>query len=441
AGRPFCITDEGPHRRRRFTRARGVLAPHHAAPHYSPGFPPFTPSAAQSPGGRNMLLARTTSSARRTRRLAATAAIATTLALAPAPALAQGRGEAQANAAKLELLLDALELRELGPAVMGGRVSDIAVDPTNPTTYYIGFASGGLWKTDNQGMTWTPLFDDQPTASIGAVTVAPSNPNVIWVGTGEPQNRQSSPWGDGVYRSVDGGRTWTHLGLTETRHVGRIVVHPRDPDIAWVAAVGHLWGPNPERGVFKTTDGGKTWAKVLYVDDDTGAIDLVMDPGDPNTLFAAMYQRRRTVWGFSASGKGSGLYRTLDGGATWQRLEKGLPEGDMGRIGLDIYRRDGNLVYAIIESSGDGRGLYRSRDRGETWEKVSDRNPRPMYFSLVRIDPNDPERIYLGGVSLSISDDGGKTWREGDQADGIHVDHHALWIDPSNSNHVVLGND
>ncbi len=203
---------------------------------------------------------------------------------------------------------------------MGGRISDLAVVESNPAVFYVGVASGGLWKTTNHGTTWEPLFDDQPTASIGAVTLAPSNPNVVWVGTGEPQNRQSSPWGDGVYKSTDGGRTWEFLGLAETRHIGRIVIHPQNPDIVYVAAVGHLWGANPERGVFKTTDGGKTWSRVLFADENTGAIDLVMDPGDPRTLFAAMYQRRRTAFGFNGGGPGSGIYRTTDGGASWQEL-------------------------------------------------------------------------------------------------------------------------
>ncbi|MGH7475567.1 MAG: hypothetical protein ACRELD_04705 [Longimicrobiales bacterium] len=360
--------------------------------------------------------------------LAVTAASAPAQAQAPAPA---------------QLLLDSVELRELGPAVMGGRVADLAVNEARPAEYYVAFATGGVWKTTNDGMSWTPLFDDQPTASIGAVALAPSNPNVVYVGTGEPQNRQSITYGEGVFKSMDGGRTWTDLGLDETRQIAGIVVHPTDPDIVWVAASGHLWGPNEERGVYKTTDGGATWSKVLYIDQNTGAIDLVADPGDPNTLFAAMYRRQRTPWGYSAGGGAgkAGIYRTLDGGATWTRLTVGLPEGDIGRVGLDVYRRDGNLVYATVEARREDRGVYRSRDRGETWEKLSDRNPRPMYFSLIRIDPNDPERIWMGGVALQMSADGGRTWQDGDAAEGIHVDHHALWIDPSNSSHIILGND
>lgn len=348
----------------------------------------------------------------------------------------------------------ALEFRPIGPAVMGGRIADLAVVESRPQTFYVGTASGGVWKTTNDGTTWEPIFDNQSTASIGDVTLAPSNPNVVWVGTGEPQNRQSSPWGDGVYKSTDGGRTWRHMGLEQTHHIGRIVIHPRNPDIVYVAAVGHLWGPNPERGVYRTMDGGATWQRVLYVDENTGAIDLVMDPGDPKTLLAAMYQRRRTGWGFNGGGPGSGIYRTLDGGDTWQEMTEGLPAGDKGRVGLDVYRRDGNLVYALVEADkrapgagfgGGGQGpaqsgLFRSRDRGATWERVSNTDPRPMYYSQIRIDPNNPERIYVLDTQLYVSDDGGKTFRT-DLGNEVHVDRHALWVDPNDSDHLIVGSD
>ncbi len=333
-----------------------------------------------------------------------------------------------------------LKWREIGPAVVGGRISDLAVDEADTRNIYVGTATGGVWKSTNHGTTWTAVFTDQSTASIGDVTLAPSNPNVVWVGTGEPQNRQSSPWGDGVFKSMDGGRTWNSMGLQETRHIGRIRVHPRDPDVAYVAAVGNLWKSSPERGVYKTTDGGATWDLVLFVDDQTGAIDLIMDPADPNTLFAAMYQRQRTAWGFNGGGPGSGIYRTLDGGATWKRLEDGLPDGDLGRIGLDVYRRDGNLVFATVEARRGQTGIYASRDRGDTWEKLSNTNRRPMYFSMIRVDPNNPQRVYVGGVNLMRSDDGGRTFTS-EGARNVHLDHHALWIDPSNSNHLILGSD
>ena len=355
-------------------------------------------------------------------------------ALFPAVAAAQTASAQAADAASV------LDFRELGPAIMGGRVADLAVVESDPRTFYVGLGAGGVWKTTNDGMTWDPVFDDQPTASIGAVSVAPSNPNVVWVGTGEPANRQSSPWGVGVFKSTDAGGTWTHMGLEDTRHISRIKIDPRDPDVVYVGAVGHLWGSNEMRGLYRTTDGGATWENILYIDEHTGVIDLVMDHNDPNTLFAATYQRQRTGFGFAAGGGGSGIWRTTDGGDSWTRLEEGLPEGELGRVGLDVYRRDGNLVYAIVEAR-EGQGVYRSTDRGESWEMMSDRNPRPMYFSLIRIDPNNPERIYIAGVQASASDDGGRTWWPGNATDQIHSDHHALWINPNDSNHLIDGND
>ena len=349
----------------------------------------------------------------------------------------------------------ALQWRSLGPTIMGGRVSDLAAVESDPRIFYVGAASGGVWKTENAGTTFEPIFDREQTSSIGDVTLAPSNPNVVWVGTGEPQNRQSSPWGNGVYRSTDAGGSWTHLGLDNTHHISRIQVHSRDPDVAYVAAVGHLWGSNPERGIYKTSDGGQTWQLVLFIDENTGAIDLAMDPNDPQTLFAAMYQRRRRAWGFNGGGPGSGIYRTTDGGATWTELTDGLPGGDKGRIGLDIYRGDGNHVCALVEADtrtpGQGRrggpggrrsrnGVYCSTDRGDSWRWLSTTNDRPMYYSQIRIDPNDPERIYLSGLNLYRSSDGGRSFTD-DAAVGVHSDHHALWIDPSDSDHLLLGGD
>ena len=371
---------------------------------------------------------------------------------APMPSRAQ---DDDAPADPLALATAALEFRAIGPTIMGGRVADLAVVETDPRVFYVGVASGGVWKTENAGITFEHVFKDEATASVGDVTVAPSNPNVVWVGTGEPQNRQSSPWGAGVYRSTDAGRTWTHLGLENTHHIARIQVHPRDPDVAYVAAVGHLWGANPERGVYRTRDGGETWERVLYVDDDTGAIDLVMDPSDPRTLFAATYQRRRRAWGFNGGGPGSGIHRTTDGGDEWTELTDGLPEGDKGRIGLAVHRGDGNMVFALVEADargpgqgfGAGRqegprrnGVYRSLDRGETWERLSATNNRPMYYSQIWVDPNDPERVYLGGASMYRSSDGGRNFTP-DAASGVHLDHHALWIDPADSDHLILGGD
>lgn len=358
-----------------------------------------------------------------------------------------------AAAQDLESTLAGLTYREIGPALMGGRIADLAVVESKPQIFFVGTASGGLWKTENHGTSWTPLFDDQPTSSIGDVQVDQANPNLVWVGTGEPQNRQSSPWGNGVYKSTDGGTTWEHMGLEDTKHIARVLIHPRNPDVVYVAAVGDLWGPNSERGVYRTTDAGESWDRILYVDEHTGAIDMAMDPNDPNTLFAAMYQRRRTGFGFNGGGPGSGLYRTVDGGESWTELTEGLPAGDKGRIGIDVYRQNGNIVYALVEadaraaSQGFGggggaqeSGLFRSNDRGTTWEKVSDTNPRPMYYSRVNIDPTNPDKVYVLGTQLMISEDGGQTFRS-DGAVQIHVDHHAIWINPEDPDHIILGSD
>lgn len=370
-----------------------------------------------------------------------------------APISAQDHDDSMEH--RLREAMSVLEWREIGPTIMSGRIADLAVDERNPSTFYVASAGGGVWKTTSGGLDFELVFDDPVTSSIGDVTLAPSNPNVVWVGTGEPQNRQSSPWGNGVYRSVDAGRTWTHLGLEDTHHISRIQVHPTNPDVAYVAAMGHLWGPNEDRGVFHTNDGGATWEKVLYVDEHTGVIDLIMDPSDPMTLFAATYQRQRRAWGYNGGGPGSGIHRSLDGGKTWTELTDGLPGGDKGRIGLDIYRGNTDWIYAIVEADGRApggggggfgnrpagdNGIYRSWDRGLTWEKVSDTNPRPMYYSQIRVDPNDAERVYLGGADFYLSDDGGRTFTD-EGAPEVHLDHHALWINPNDSDHLIMGSD
>ena len=336
-----------------------------------------------------------------------------------------------------------LTWRSIGPAIAGGRITDVEVVPGTQSHIYVGAASGGVWKTDNHGTTWESIFDEAANLSVGDIALAPSDPLEIWVGTGEANNRNSSPWGEGVYHSSDGGKTWALKGLEDTRHVGRILVHPTNPDVVWVGAVGHLFGPNPERGVFKSTDRGETWERVLFVDDDTGVIDLAMDPTDPQILYAATYQRRRRSWGFIGGGPGSGIHKSTDGGATWRELSQGLPEGAMGRIGLAVTARNPNLVMAIVEA--DGGGVFRSEDKGESWRKVNDLNQRPMYYSTLRIDPNDEDRIYQVAGGLHRSTDGGSTFdelpMELEYNMGVHVDHHALWIDPEDSRHMILGND
>ena len=341
-------------------------------------------------------------------------------------------------------LLDGLRARSIGPAVAGGRIHDIEALGSDPSTIYVAAASGGIWKTTNKGVSWSPIFDHQGTSTFGDVAIAPSNPQVVWAGTGEQNNRQSSSWGNGVYRSTDGGSTWTHLGLENTRHIGKIEVHPQNPDIAYVAALGNLWAASADRGVFKTTDAGRTWEKVLYVDTLTGAVDLVMHPADPNTLYAAAYQRLRQPWGFNGGGPGSGIYKTADGGRTWRRLTNGLPEGDKGRIGLAISRSNPQVLNAIVEAAPPAQGVYRSEDGGESWTKMSSRNARPMYYSQIYIDPQNDRRVYFMSRS-DRSEDGGRTWSEFGSAPtydvGVHGDHHVLWIDPNDTRHLYLGTD
>jgi photosystem II stability/assembly factor-like uncharacterized protein len=355
----------------------------------------------------------------------------------------------------LEKVLSGLTFRAIGPATTSGRIDDVAVLETNPAVFYVAAATGGLWKTTNNGTTWEVLFNDRDdVVSIGDVAIPPDDPDLVWVGTGENNNRQSSSWGTGVYKSTDGGHTWKAMGLADARHVGRIVIDPVDHDTVYVAATGHLFGPNQQRGVMKTSDGGSTWSTALFIDGDTGATDLVMDPSNNKVLYAATYQRRRSAWGFNGGGPGSGLYKSEDAGRTWSKLTNGIPTGDLGRIGIDIYRRDPRIVYASIEHEKEG-GVYRSDNGGASWTKMSGVNPRPMYFSQIRVDPNDDRRVYLGGVSLHISDDGGRTFAIDKSAvqvgiwyphsnplnSSLHTDEHALWVDPANSNHLIIGND
>lgn len=335
--------------------------------------------------------------------------------------------------------LAGLEFRNIGPAIMGGRIDDVAVVESDPSTFYVATASGGIFKTTNNGTTFEPVFDDQPVSSIGALAIAPSDPQVLYAGTGEPNNRQSSSWGNGVYKTRDGGRSWQHVGLADSHHIGRIVVHPRNPEVAYVAALGRLWGPSLERGLYKTSDGGRSWTNTRFVDEDTGFVDVAMDPHSPDTLYAAAYQRRRTPFGFNGGGPGSGLWKTIDGGASWTRLGKGLPEGEIGRIGIAVYRREPAVVYALVEHAKLG-GIYRSDDRGESWSRMSSTNPRPSYYSKLRIDPNNDQRIWVMGAPMYTSEDGGRTFKT-DVVDKIHGDYHAMWINPASSDHMLLGSD
>lgn len=348
--------------------------------------------------------------------------------------------QSSSSAPSIESATANLKMRAIGPAIMGGRIDDIAVAETDPKTIYIGAAAGGLWKSTDGGMTWTSIFDSEPNPSVGAVAVAPSNPSIVWVGTGEANNRQSASWGDGVYKSSDGGKTWSHMGLDDTQAIGRVVIDPTNPEVVYVAAVGHLWGPNPERGLFKTADGGKTWNKVLFINNDTGVTDVAVDPQSPTTLYAAAYERRRTVWGFNGGGPDGGVYKSTDGGANWTKLTTDLPStGDVGRIAVAVYRRNPNIVYALIQNGKDG-GVFRSEDKGATWKKMSSEDPRPSYFSQIRIDPNNDLRIWMGGVNLYYSEDGGKTFNQ-ERVRDVHSDFHGIWIDPGNSNFMLVGCD
>lgn len=372
-------------------------------------------------------------------------------------------------------LLRPFVFRAIGPASMGGRIDDIACVETNSYICYVGFATGGVWKTTNNGTTFQPIFDTYSTSSIGDIAIAPSNPDIVWVGTGEPNNRQSSSFGDGIYKSTDAGKTFTKMGLENSQTIGRIVIDPKDANTVYVAVLGHLFGPNKERGVYKTTDGGKTWSNVKFIDEDTGFTDIVIDMSDPKTLYAASYQRRRTSWGFNGGGPGSGIWKTTDAGKTWTKLQgNGLPDGLLGRIGLDLGRSNPNVLYAQMEvgaSTGTGgqeqtpgaatptptptptatpagsptpdpkrSGVWRSDDKGKTWRIVSNENNRPMYYSQIRVDPSNPENVYAGGLNFSKSTDGGRTFVSL-QAGIAHVDNHAIWINPKNGNHIVLGND
>jgi photosystem II stability/assembly factor-like uncharacterized protein len=482
--------------------------------------------------------------------------------IAAAPAAAQDQA-ASAEPTLPDSWVSTLRWRSIGPANMGGRIIDLCVDESNPTTFWAATASGGLIKTINNGITFQHQFDREATVSIGDAAVAPSDPSIIWVGTGENNPRNSVSWGDGVYKSTDGGRTWTNMGLRESFQIGRIIIHPANPDIVYVGALGRLWGPSEERGLFKTTDGGKNWERILFIDDKTGIIDIAMHPGDPDTLLVAAWERQRDEYCTNDPAKrwgaGSGLYKTTDAGATFRRITEGLPTCELGRIGLDYWRKNPDVIYATVDSvrigstnenaaymgitgadaeagarltqiveggpaaeaglkvgdivlSVDGKsvlsyesllaelrtrsagdtvkltvarerqplelevalakrpdqnqfpfrdrlggqvaniheqqgpegdefgGLYRSDDGGETWKRINSLNPRPMYFSKVRIDPQDDQRIYVLGVPLYVSDDGGKTFRS-DGAPGVHADHHAMWINPDDTSHMILGCD
>ncbi|MEO5566871.1 MAG: hypothetical protein ABIR92_00170 [Gemmatimonadaceae bacterium] len=380
-------------------------------------------------------------------------------------------------------LLRGFKWRSIGPVAQGVRVDDLAVDEKNPSTYYVGFAVSGILKTTNNGITFEDVFPTYGSASIADLTLAPSDANILYVATGEANNRQTTSYGDGLYKSTDAGRTFRRIGFENSQTLGRVLVHPRDPNTVWIAVGGNLYGPSDDRGVWMSTNGGNTWTKTLYVDNNTSATEIAIDPANPNHLFAAMYQRQRTAWGFNGGGPGSGLHESTDGGRTWKKQTgNGLPNGTLGRIALDFSRSNPNVIYAQIEVAADreaansqppamtlpvascanapagggggggggGRGaaqsvdpaksgIWRSSNGGRSWTFASTQNQRPMYFSQVRVDPNNPDVVYVGGVGPMKSTDGGRTWCGLNNMG--HVDNHAIWINPANSKHVMYGND
>jgi photosystem II stability/assembly factor-like uncharacterized protein len=336
--------------------------------------------------------------------------------------------------------LDALQFRNLGPAIAGGRVTSVAGVPGDRNVYYVGTAAGGIFKTIDGGVSWKPLFQHQDVSSVGAMALAPSNPNSVWVGTGEANIRNDIVTGGGVYFSPDGGSTWRFMGLGDAGQISSIVVSPLNPDVVFVGVLGHAWGPNPERGVFRTTDGGKTWTKVLYLNPTTGVSDLAMEPGNPNILYAGMWQVERRPWILESGGASSGIYRTTDGGETWKQLSVGLPKAPLGRIGLAVAPNDPARVYALIGSK-DGV-LWASENRGEQWSLVSrlrELDARPFYFSHLVVAPDNENKIYFLSFHILESTDGGRTARVIDR--GVHPDHHSLWIDPRNPDRMIEGND
>ncbi|MGI8765578.1 MAG: WD40/YVTN/BNR-like repeat-containing protein [Gemmatimonadaceae bacterium] len=375
---------------------------------------------------------------------------------AQAQAQAQAQAPAQAQAAPVDsTVLSGFRWRSIGPANMGGRITDVEGIPYPSRTFYVAAAAGGIWKTTNAGTTFQPVFDHEGIISMGDIAIARSDTNVVYAGTGEEDSCNSISPGGGVYKTTDGARTWKFMGLGATQQIGRIVVHPTNPNIAYVAALGHVWGSNKERGLYKTTDGGTTWALSKFVSDHAGFVDVAMDPSDPNTLYAASWERVRGPWFLKSGGPGSALWKTTDAGATWSEIRGGgFPSTMKGRIGIAIAPSNPRTVYALVEAdsarnpvrskSAKGRqklqnGLYRSNDAGATWTRMNDHDVRPFYYSQVRVDSKNPDRVYWSSTPVNFSDDGGRTVRNA--TIGIHVDHHAMWIDPNDPAHIIVGDD
>jgi len=338
-------------------------------------------------------------------------------------------------------MLKMFKFRSIGPAAYSGRISDLAVNPDNTSEYYVGVASGGLWKTTNHGTTFKPIFDDQSVFSIGCLAMDPNNSNVLWVGTGENNTQRNLAYGDGVYKTTDGGKSFTNMGLKTSSQIGKIMIDPRNSNVVYVAAQGQAWGPGGERGLYKTTDGGKTWNRVLEIGPYTGASDMEMDPRNPDVLYVTAHQRERRVYSKIDGGPESAIYKSVDAGATWTKLKKGLPGGNVGRIGIALSPANPDILYAVVELPGSKSGFYRSNDMGESWTKRSDKgSSSPQYYNELYADPINPDLVILMDTRNGLSDDGGKTWVNIEGADK-HVDNHVIWIDPSDTNHYLVGCD
>ncbi len=360
---------------------------------------------------------------------------------ADAPAPASKEKDAKEKESKYgEKTFAGLELREIGPALTSGRIIDLAVDPRDARVWFVATAGGGVWKTTNGGTTFKPVFDGEKSFSIGCVTIDPHDSLVVWVGSGENNSQRSVSMGDGVYKSVDGGKSWKNVGIEKSEHIGKIVVDPRDSNVVYVAAQGPLWAPGGDRGLYKTTDGGKTWNRALNISENTGVSDVVLDPTNPDILFAAAYQRRRHVFTLIDGGPESSIQKSTDGGKTWTKLKDGLPKEDMGRIGLALAPHNPKVVYATIESTRKAGGIFVSKDGGSSWKKLNDYNAQGQYYGEIFVDPNDDDRIYSADVWVRVSDDGGKTWRKLDEK-WKHPDNHVVWIDPASSDHLIIGCD
>ncbi|MEQ9166331.1 MAG: glycosyl hydrolase [Fulvivirga sp.] len=360
--------------------------------------------------------------------------------LASSSILFAQKKKSEPSESKPEVSLSGLKFRSIGPAITSGRISDIAVNPNNFKEYYVATSSGGVWKTTNSGTTFTPIFDSQGSYSIGCITMDPNNPSVIWVGSGENNNQRSVSYGDGVYKSIDGGASWEKVGLKTSEHIGKIIVHPNNSDVVYVAAIGPVWSGGGERGLYKTTDGGKTWKAVLTIDENTGINDVIMDPRDPEVLYASAFQRRRHVFTYLGGGPKSGIHKSIDGGASWTEVNGGLPGVDKGRIGLSFAPSNPEIIYAIVEAAQGKGGFYKSTNRGASWEKQGGYSSSGNYYQEIVVDPLDENKIYAMDTWMQISTNGGKSFTNVGE-DTKHVDNHSLWIDPTDTDHLLAGCD